>query len=55
MAANGADGDGKKAVADQVHTAVDVLKTLRSITNESYLEDGALVNHTLVEIHDLAK
>ena len=55
VAANNADGDGKKAIVDQVHTAVDVLKTLRSITNETYLEDGVLVNHTLVEFHDLEK
>jgi hypothetical protein len=55
MAANNANPDGKKAVVDQVHTAVDVLKALRTITDESYLEDGVLVNHTLVEIHDLEK
>jgi len=55
MAGNDDDPEGKKGVFDQVHVAVDVLKTLRSVTNESYLEDGALVNHTLVEIHDLGK
>jgi hypothetical protein len=55
MAERGSDADAKKPVVDQVHTVVDVLKTLRSVTDESYLEDGALVNHTLVEIRDLGK
>ena len=32
-----------------------VLATLRSITAESYLEEDALVSHTLLEIHDVAK
>jgi hypothetical protein len=55
LANNNADKSGKQAVLDQVHTGVSVLKTLRSITSEIYLEDGVLVNHTLVEIHDLEK
>jgi hypothetical protein len=55
MAEKGDEETGKKAVVDQVHTVVDVLKTLRSVTNETYLEDGALVNHTLVEVRDLEK
>jgi hypothetical protein len=42
-------------VRPQVDIVVDVLKTLRTITNESYLEDGVLVNHTLVEIRDVEK
>jgi hypothetical protein len=45
----------KKAVLEQVHTVVDVLKALRTVTNESFLEDGVLVNHTLVEVRDLEK
>jgi hypothetical protein len=53
------DEAGKKALADQVRiqvsTVTDVLKALKTVTNESYLEDGVLVNHTLVEIHDLEK
>ena len=32
-----------------------LLKVLRSVSNETYFEDGALVNHTLVEIRDLEK
>jgi hypothetical protein len=55
VAANGEDADAKKPVAEQVHTAVDVLKTLKSLTNECYLEGDALVHHTLLEIHDLDK
>ncbi len=47
--------DQKKSIADQVHVAVDVLQVLRSITNESYIEDNALVHHTLVEIRDVDK
>jgi hypothetical protein len=54
-AMNAEDGDGKQAIADQVHTVVDVLKAMRTITNETYTEDGALVNHTLVEVHDIDK
>jgi hypothetical protein len=56
MAANsGEKTAADPSVVDQVHTVVDVLKTLRSVTNETYHEDGALVNHTLLEIHDLGK
>lgn len=55
LASKGGDDAEKKSVADQVRVAVDVLKVLRSITNETYLEDDALVHHTLVEIQDVAK
>jgi hypothetical protein len=47
--------DQRKAVADQVHTALEVLKVMRSITGETYFEDNALVTHTLVEIRDVGK
>jgi hypothetical protein len=50
-----ANQTNKEAVLGQVHTVVEVLKTLRTVTDESYLEDGVLVNHTLVEVHDLEK
>ena len=33
----------RKPITDQVHTALDVLKVLRTVTSESYLEDGVLV------------
>jgi hypothetical protein len=44
---------GKPSVADQVRTVLSVLKTMRTITAESYLEDGLLVTHSLVEIRDI--
>ena len=56
MAQNNIDDEGQqKAVLDQVHTALDVLKVLRTITNESYLEGDVLVQHTLVELRDVGK
>ena len=44
---------GKPSVVDQVRTVLSVLKTMRTITAESYLEDGLLVTHSLVEIRDI--
>ena len=41
------------AIKAQVGTVLEVLKVLRSITSESYVEDDALVTHTLVEIRDV--
>ena len=38
---------------DQVHTVLDVFKCLKTITSESYFEDGALVSHTLTEVEDV--
>ena len=49
----GSSEPGKPSVMEQVHTVLDVLKTMRSITMESYLEDGVLVSHSLVEIRDI--
>ena len=54
-AAKGVSEDQQKAIAEQVHTGLEVLKVLRSITSESYLEDDVLVNHTLTEIRDVGK
>ena len=48
-------GPAEGRSSDQVHTALDVLKTLRTISNESYFEDEVLVNHTLLEIRDVEK
>jgi hypothetical protein len=53
VASKGGDDAQKKAVADQVGVVIDVLKAVRSITSESYLEDEALVSHTLMEIRDV--
>jgi hypothetical protein len=44
---------GKPSVTDQLRTVLTVLKTLRTITAESYLEDGLLVTHSLLEIRDI--
>jgi len=42
-------------ISAQVHTLLDVLKVFRTITGESYFEDGAMVSHTLLEIRDVAE
>jgi len=54
-AEKGVNEDQQKAVADQVHTGLEVLQAIRSITSEVYLEDEAIVCHTLTEIHDVEK
>ena len=54
-AAKGVGEDQQKSIAEQVHTGLEVLKVLRSVTSESYLEDDVLVSHTLTEIHDVGK
>jgi hypothetical protein len=53
--ARGVDETQQKEMAQQVHTGLDVLKALRSISSESYLEDDVMVNHTLMEIHDVER
>lgn len=45
---------GKMSYLDQVRVVLDVLKTLRTVTVESYVEDGKLVTHQVVEIRDIA-
>jgi hypothetical protein len=52
-ASKGVGEDQLKPIAQQVHTGLEVLKALRSITSERYMEGEALVNHTLMEIHDV--
>jgi hypothetical protein len=42
-----------KSIMSQVHTVLDVLKCLKTVTSESYFEKGALVSHTLTEVQDL--
>jgi hypothetical protein len=49
------DDAQRKPITDQVHTVLDVLQALRTVTSESYLEDGVLVTHTSAEIRDVAK
>jgi len=48
-----ADSPEAAAVMDQVHTVLEVLKTLRTVTAESYLQDGAMITHSLTEIRDV--
>ncbi len=45
--------DQRQLILGQVHTALDVLKVLRTISGQCYFEDGALVSHTLVELRDV--
>ncbi len=47
------DDSMRTMIGDQVHILLDVLKVVRSVTNETYLENDVLVNHTLLEIHDV--
>jgi hypothetical protein len=48
-------GGQKESVIAQVHTVLEVLSTIKSLTSECYVVDDAVVKHTLLEIHDLAK
>jgi hypothetical protein len=43
----------RASILDQVHMVLQVLKTLRQVTQETYLEGNALVTHVLVEIRDI--
>jgi len=40
-------------VAGQVQIVLEVIKVLRTVTAESYFENGALVTHSLTEIRDI--
>ncbi|MEN6459221.1 MAG: hypothetical protein ABFC63_09850 [Thermoguttaceae bacterium] len=55
MEERGVEDVQQAATLTQVHMAIDVLKVLRSITSENYLEDKAMVQHTLVELKDVEK
>jgi hypothetical protein len=48
-------GGQKESVISQVQTVLEVLSTIKSITSETYIEDGCIVKHSMVEIHDLGK
>jgi hypothetical protein len=48
-----ADDAQVAAIMDQVHTVLEVLKVIRTCTVESYMEDGALVSHSLMEVRDI--
>jgi hypothetical protein len=56
MAASKRIGESeKKAIAEQVHTGLEVFKALRTISSESYLDEDALITHTITEIRDVGK
>jgi hypothetical protein len=42
-----------RIVGEHVHAVLDVLKVLRTVTSESYFEDGALVSHVFMEFRDV--
>ena len=48
-----AEGEQAKAITSQIHTVLDVLKCLKTITSESYVDRGAMVSHTLTEVQDV--
>ena len=43
----------EQIVMDQLHTVLNALKSLRSATAEITIENGVLVTHWLMEIHDI--
>jgi hypothetical protein len=45
----------QKAIAEQVHTIRDILKAIRAVTVDCRIEDGVLVSHSLLEIHDIGQ
>jgi hypothetical protein len=48
-------GGQKQLIISQVNTVLEVLSTIKSITSETYIENNILVEHSLLEIHDLSK
>jgi hypothetical protein len=55
-ASGGDGGEGKAAmILDQVHTVLDVLKVVRNVTVQTYVEGDALVSHAEIEIRDVAE
>jgi hypothetical protein len=42
-------------IASQIHTTLEILKAVRTVTNTSYFQDGALVSHTVIEIKDIGR
>ena len=54
-AAQGFDEKKKQSVSDQVRVGLKALKTIRSLSIESYREDDVLVHHSMLEIRDVEK
>ncbi len=42
-------------ILDQVHTVLDVLKVVRNVTVQTYMEGDALVSHAEIEIRNVAE
>ncbi|MEN6449144.1 MAG: hypothetical protein ABFC96_01510 [Thermoguttaceae bacterium] len=55
MVEQGIEDDQRTNWIDQLNTALSVLKVLRNVTTESYLDGDVLVLHTLAEIRDVPK
>jgi hypothetical protein len=47
-------GGQKELIVAQVKTVLEVLRVVKSLTSESYLENNCLVTHSKLEIHDLS-
>ena len=43
----------EQIVMDQLHTVLNALKSFRSVTVEITIENGVMVTHWLMEIHDI--
>jgi len=42
-------------ITSQVHSVLEIMKVVRSVSNTSFFEEGALVSHTRVEIRDIGR
>ena len=42
-------------ITSQVHSLLEIMKVVRTISNTSFFEDGALVSHTRIEIRDIGR
>ncbi len=49
------DSEATKEILDQVHTGLEILKTLRAITSATYLEGNVTVTHTEMHWQDVKK
>jgi len=47
------EADEAQKILDQVHTVLDVLKAMRTLTVEAYLQDDAVVSHSMLEVRDV--
>jgi hypothetical protein len=47
------EGDEAAKILDQVHTVLGVLKSMRTVTGETYLKDKAVVGHSVMVVGDV--